>query len=323
MTLANGSNAQLIFCEETMWGTTPASPVCRVLPFIREGLATNVDTFSNARTKQADREITDIKKGNKRVGGPIDFELDPSFHRLFKYALGEASTTGSGPYTHIVKGGSALPVGLSVEKGFIDIAKYLVYRGLRVDALYLKFPQEGYITGTLNFLGRYEGGGTGSGSGSGSPVSISASPTDESGIPFTSYDAVVQEGGSTIGIVTEAELEIKNNLQADGFVLGSDSRVSAVEGLRKVTGKLTILFEDMTYYNKFVNGTESSVKFTMTQGSYSVEILIPKIVYSGGLQTHVVDSPGPLHVTLPFEAKKDAVEGTDIKVTFVNNVATV
>ncbi len=322
MTLANGSNVQLIFCEETIWGTTPASPVCRVLPFIREGLATDVDTFSSARIKEADRVVTDIKKGNRNIGGSVNFELDPSFHRLFKHALGLASTTGNGPYTHVIKGGSALPVGLSIEKGFTDIAKYLVYRGLRVDALYLKFPQDGYITGTFNLLGRYEGGGTGSGSGSGSPVSISASPTDESGIPFTSYDAVVQEGGSTIGIVSEAELEIKNNLQTDGFVLGSDSRVSAVEGLRKVAGKLTILFDDLTYYNKFVNGTESSIKFTMTQGSYSVEILIPRIVYAGASPI-VVEVPGPLLVTLPFKAKKDAVEGTDIKVTFVNNVATV
>lgn len=319
---AAGCRAQLIYCEETTWGTTPASPVCRVLPFDSEGLATDVDTFSSARVKAADRVITDIKRGNKKIGGPIGFELDPSFHRLFKHALGSASTTGSVPYTHVIKGGSALPTGLSIEKGFTDISKYLVYRGLRVDALSLKFPQDGYVTGTFNFLGRYEGGGTGSGSGLGSGTSISTSPTNESGNPLTSYDAVVQEGGSTIGIVTDAELGIKNNLQTDGFVLGNDSRVSAVEGLREVTGKLTILFEDLTYYNKFVNGTESSLKFIMTQGNYSIEILIPRIVYAGS-SFMAVERPESLHVTLPFKAKKDAAEGTDIKVTFINGIATI
>lgn len=322
MTQANGTDVQLIFCEETTWGTTPTSPVCRVLPFDKEDLATDAGTFSSAKIKEADRVVTDIKRGNKKIGGPINFELDPSFHRLFKHALGSASTTGSGPYTHIIKGGSALPVGLSIEKGFTDLTKYLVYRGSRVDVLSLKFPEDGYVTGTFNFLGRYEGGGTGSGSGSGSGASISASPIDESENPFTSYEAVVEEGGSTIGIVTEAELEIRNNIQTDGFVLGDDSRVSAVEGLREVTGKLTILFEDMTHYNKFVNGTESSVKFTMTQGSYSIEILIPRIVYAG-TSSIAVKSSEPLHVTLPFKAKKDTAEGTDIKATFINNIATI
>ncbi len=321
MAQAKGRNAQLIFCDETTWGTTPTSPVCRVLPFNREGLATDADTFLSGRIK-ADRAVTDIKRGNKKIGGPVDFELDPSFHRLFKHVLGSASTTGSGPYTHVIKGGSAIPVGLSIEKGFKDVAKYLVYRGLRVDALSLKFPQKGYVTGSFNLLGRYEGGGTGSGSGVGSGASINASPIDESESPFTSYEAVVQEGGSTIGIVTEAELEIRNNLQSDGFVLGSDSRASAVEGLREVTGNLTIFFEDLTYYNKFVNGTESSLKFTMTQGSYSIEILIPKVLYVGSSSV-AVEGPEPLLVTLPFEARKDAVEGTDIKVTFINNIATV
>ncbi|HHT9124272.1 MAG TPA: phage tail tube protein [Candidatus Brocadiia bacterium] len=322
MTQAKGCNVQLIFCEETTWGTTPASPICRVLPFTREGLATDVDTFSSARIKVDDRVVTDIKRGNKNIGGPVDFELDLSFHRLFKHVLGEASTTGSGPYTHVIKGGSALTAGLSIEKGFTDMAKYLVYRGMRVDTLSLKFSEDGYITGTFNFLGRYEGGGMGSGSGSGSSVSISTSPIDESKSPFTSYEAAVEEGGSTIGIVKEAKLEIRNNLQADGFVLGSGSRASAIEGLREVTGRLAILFEDLTYYNKFINGTESSLKFTMTRGSYFVEILIPRIVYAGASPI-IVEGPGPLRVTLPFKAKKDIVEGTDIKVTFVNNIATV
>lgn len=317
---AKGSNVQLLYAEETAWGTTPASPAAKILPLTKESLGTNINTFLSARLK-SDRAITDLRRGNKKVGGTVDVELDPNFHRLFKYALGSAATTGAGPYTHVVKGGSAIPTGLSIEKGFTDIAKFLVYRGMRVNTLTLRFPQEGYVTGTFDFLGRFEGGGTGSGSGLGSGASVSASPTDETGTPFTSYEAVVQEGGVAIGIVREAEIQIKNNLQDDGFVLGSETRASAVEGLRQVGGRLVIFFEDLTHYNKFLNGTESSLKFTMSQGALSVEILIPKIIYGG--VSPIVDGPGPLYVGLFFSSKKDATEGTDIKVTFVNNIATI
>lgn len=317
---AKGSNVKLLYVEETTWGTTPASPAAKVLPLTKESLGTQINTFMSARLK-ADRAITDLRRGNKKIGGTVEFELDPSFHRLFRHALGSAVTVGTGPYTHVVKGGSALPMGISVEKGFTDLSKYLVYRGLKVNTLLLRFPQEGYVTGVFDFTGRYEGGGTGSGSGLGSGGTISASPTDESGTPFTSYEAVVQEGGVTVGIVREADIEIKNNLQQDGFVLGSESRESAVEGLRLVGGRLVIQFEDLLHYNKFLNGTESSLKFTMTQGALSVEILIPKIIYAG--VSPIVEGPGPLNVGLTFTAKKDATEGTDIKVTFINNIATV
>lgn len=317
---AKGSNVQLMYVDETAWGTTPTSPAAKILPLTKESLGTQINTFLSARLK-SDRAITDLRRGNKKIGGTVEFELDPSFHRLFRHALGSAVTTGAGPYTHVVKGGSAVPTGLSIEKGFTDISKFLVYRGLRVDTLLLKFPQEGYVTGSFGFTGRYEGGGTGSGSGLGSSGSISTSPTDESGTPFTSYEAVVQEGGVTVGIVRDADVEIKNNIQQDGFVLGSESRASAVEGFREVGGRLSLQFEDLTHYNKFLNGTETSLKFTMSQGSLSVEILIPKIIYAG--VSPIVDGPGPLNVGLVFTAKKDATEGTDIKVTFVNNISTI
>ncbi|MCB7129277.1 MAG: hypothetical protein J3T61_07055, partial [Candidatus Brocadiales bacterium] len=55
------------------------------------------------------------------------------------------------------------------------------------------------------------------------------------------------------------------------------------------------------------------------QGSFSMEILLPRIVFNVSAPVPEVKNSGPLVSGLHFAALKDTTEATDIKITLINN----
>lgn len=313
MPQAIGANARLSFVQETTWGTTPASPSMKMLKALTPGLDISVEIeklVSNA--VNASRGRSKARGGNRTVGGKIPFELPLlGFGTLLKHAIGPVTTTGAGPYTHVIKRG-ALPAGLTLEVGYTDIARYHAFAGCRINQMDLQIGPQGFVTGSLDMIGK--SAATPSGTSLGTPTSVEHDP-------FVHHEAAFLEGGLAVTLLNYS-LSSQNDLDPVRGI-GSRDIVSLSEGRGDLTGSVTVLFENDTYTNKVLNETASSLKCTFTVAGGSLEILLPRIKYFGKASPGIQTDKGVVQV-LEFQAERDDVtEMTDIKVTLVNTEATI
>jgi len=258
-------------------------------------------------------------RGNKAVGGGIPLNLQAyQLGTLLKGALGAVTTTGTGPYTHVIKVGQSLP-SFVVEKGFTDIGKYFKYNGVKVGGFTIEVAAEGRQRVTLRLAGAKETGGT---------SSFDSTPTDAGYKPWDGFQvASIMEGGAAIATVTRARIELDNDLDtgADNYPIGAAGEAADIpEGVVRVSGSLTALFTDTTLYDKAVNATESSLKVAWQFGSGDgsagneyLEILVPELVFAP--KTPTIRGPKGLLVELDFEGYyDDGSEGTSLQITLKN-----
>lgn len=319
MPQAEGSQGQIIYDAETTYKTDPGTPDCKILPFKSESLKLSRNFFESEAITSS-RNPKKPARGKYEVGGDIELEINPYIAAILKHALGSNTTTGASPYTHTMKVGS-LPVGLVIEKGFKDIVQYFKYNGCRINSLKMSFTPEGMIGGSINVLGAKETVGA---------TSLDATPTDLGHKPFDAFEMSIQEGGSAIAIVTEADFILENNLDGSVYVIGGlGERNSLPAGKVKVSGNLKALFEDLTLYNKAKNNTETSLKITLSRGNglgsadnESLEIFVPELLYQPNAP--VISGPAGVLVELPFIAYYDnSAEATTLQMILKNTQATI
>ena len=322
MTQATGSRSQLVFWEESAFGVLPGSPTVHGLRFTSESLATEINKFESEEIR-SDRMVQTILGGNIRPAGDINWELSPEgLNTLLKHGLGiPVSTTGSGPYTHVIEGTNALPVSFGVEKGFTDIDQYFRFYGCRINQFTLTFPQEGLITGTYSIIARqpFE-----------SVTPLDATPTYAGKDPYTSYEATLYVGDDqsnlvAVGVCTQIEMTVENNIRDDQFVIGSRYRYNAPEGKRRVTGNFTVFFEDREFYDAYIQETQRSLRIIVNNGvgdSHTIDL--PQLQYAGSpAPTPQIPDDGPITLSVPFQTERYAPWNTDIRVTVVNDESSI
>ena len=319
MAQATGSNAKLIYDVETAFGTTPASPAAVLAYFKEEGFAQDIDLITSS-VLSGNRNPSAPVSGNRSVKGSITTELAPFGQGVFlKHLMGSLTTSGTTNYTHTFKIG-ALPTSLCFEKGFTDLGKYFLYNGVRISKASFDFKPSGFVDVSYEFAGQKE---------TVSDTSFDATPSDLGHTPFEGFQATILEGGSSIGTVTALKIDIDNDLQTDLYVIGGGGLVNSLpEGNVKVSGTATVIFDSITLYNKAVNGTESSLKVSMTKGTglgsagnEYFEMLLPELRYKASTPT-IKDSKG-IMLDLPFEGYySNSSEASAIQIVLKNTQAT-
>lgn len=325
MAQQTGIKSQLIYVDETTLGTTPTTPVAKLLKFTEESLGTDRGLHVSASIG-GERLVDTIRPGRRDTKGGISFELEANaLATFFKHLLGgSVQTSGINPYTHVIKGSESLPTGgLSIEKGLLDLAQYLVFRGCRVNKAELTFPSSGFITGRFDLLAMYEGGGTGTGAGVPSGTSIDSVPDKIADLPMVDWEGAVILDTVTDNKVSDVRLTIHNAIKEDGFSVGNRDRQEMPLGQRICTGRLTKMFTSITDYTNLINQDDHSLKIKGTRGSYSVEFYFPKVVFGPGENTPKISGVAPVSHEVPFHAKKDTTEGTDVVITIINSQATI
>lgn len=301
MAQAQGSKSRILMDSETTFATI-ANTAPTLVPFVSESLRMNRNLI-DSKTLRANRNPQKPARGNKDVSGDITVELDPYMGKLFYHALGTFTVSGTSPYSHTFTI-SDLPTGFTIEKQFTDLAvpEYFTYSGCKVNSMRISFGNEGFIESSFNIMGATQ------------TVTAAAkltSPTDWTtgtvGTQFDGFEAVITyEGGQTLGNATKLDLTIENNLDGSVYVIdGTGQRYSMPAGLVKVSGTVTVLFENVTMYNKAINNTESSLVITLTHGSGTgaannekLQIFINELLYQP--QDPVVSGPTGILVDLPF-----------------------
>jgi hypothetical protein len=142
--------------------------------------------------------------------------------------------------------------------------------------------------------------------------------------------STIQEGGVDIAYLTGVDIVIENNLDGGNYALGGGGiRRSLPEGLVKVSGTMTALFESMAMYMKALNKTESSLKIGFkngtgagTEGNETMEIYVPELIISK--ETPLIEGPQGLLYKGPFEAYYgNSAEESSIQITINNAEATI
>ena len=323
MTRALGSNAVVKFCQEQTWGTTPVAPSNVYGINLRsESLGSTRNLFQSETINQY-RSVVGLGEGNKAVAGNIVTDLFPEgLEVLIRHLLGAptVATTGSGPFTHVLKGQEDYLEGLSIEKGYVNINQFFKYTGCRVNSMSINMVQEGFHEVTFDFLGKAEVVDT--------STQIAGTATYATKNGYTGYQCTVYTDHTTpsvfvaLGNVVSGSININNNLETDGYVLGSAFRASALPGKRECSGDFTTFFENTELYTLYADGTECALKFVFTNGTDSLTIQFPIVKFGG--ESPKIASAGGLNLPLTFQARRDGTtELTDVIITFVNSLSSI
>jgi hypothetical protein len=222
----------------------------------------------------------------------------------------------------VVKGGTSLPMGFNLEKGFLDAAQYFAFYGCRVNRFDLNLATDRIVDAAFDIIMREARPASSSSinavvaSGQASVQSPSA-PTDP---PYVSAQCAIYEGSSLtlLGTARTLRLTIDNQLYADnGFVLGSNLRQNLKPGTRLTTFSGTFMFQDASLYNEAVNGTATKLRILMTSGAYSHQFDLPAAQFLPNNTTPKIHDDGPLSIDCNGEANPDPSTGSDIKLTII------
>lgn len=306
--MADGSRHSMYYVAESTYGTTPTDPTIQTMRITGTTLGLAKDSFQSKEIR-GDRQISDMRLGSNRVTGDVDFELSyTTFDDFLSAALAASGWVADTPSvgTDQLKAATTRHY-FTLIRNFSDLSSngYFIYRGCEFNQLQLTIAANAVITGKLSVVGSSQeiaSNLTGLGT-----VTTSAPTTTE---VIDSFSGTINEGGSPIAVVTELTLTLANGIEPR-FVVGSANTIFPSIGDSALTGQVTAYFEDATLVNKFINETESSIDFTLTDSAGNdLKITIPRVVYTGG-QPDVSDS-GPVMLTLPFQALLDSTTSTNI-----------
>lgn len=283
---ATGARSRFVVAKETDWGVIAGSPNWRHVRLI--GGETIQDGVTQIRSQEirADRMRQESTPGNQNPDGTLPFELSPVGWNWAWYHLlgGTVTTTGTGPYTHVLRGAISLPVGFTLEKRFEDISAlgsnnkgYIPFYGNRMARAVVNFNINEIIGGSFDVLPKYMGPP------SATPL-CAVPPVIPTNKPYTSAQVTFQRGdvgtmGSpvTYGICESLQVVIDNGFFADrGFVVGSNVRANLIAGTRMtdLTGRFK--FANSLFFDEAEAGTLMALKLTISNGVDSFALEFPR-----------------------------------------------
>lgn len=128
---------------------------------------------------------------------------------------------------------------------------------------------------------------------------------------FDSFSGAAQEGGVDVSVITEFTLNIETGIAADRFVIGTDLMNRPILGKFKVSGQVSLYFEDDEHYIKFVNGSDSSLKLTLIDlDTNQMVINVPLFKYTSGSPD--VSATGSVMLPLAFDTYYDNTTDTTV-----------
>jgi len=318
---ATGSKSAVVFTQEAAWGTLDPTPAAiHGINHRSINLGGSKNTFQS-ETINRQRAIVGLADGNKAVQGSIVTDLLPEgLEILIRHLLGKGTvtTTGSGPYTHVLKGSADTLEGISIQKSFINIDKHFLYPGCRVNSMVIDIVQEGFHSVTWDLIGKTE-----------LHHDTEQIDIDTAVYPskngFTGYQVTIETdhsgGWVALGNCVSGSINIANNIETDGYVLGDDERASAEYGVRNCSGAFAMFFEDTELYALYTAGTECGLRYVFDNGTDSITIEFPKVKLGG--ESPAIDAPTGINLNFTFQARYDTTSTTDVTVTIVNSSASI
>jgi hypothetical protein len=161
----------------------------------------------------------------------------------------------------------------TVEEFYADIAQSEVYTGMKVNSLAVQLPATGLTTVDVGFAGKDL---TQSGT-----TQYFTTPTAQgtTGI-FAAVNGVMLVDGAPVALITSADFSVERATE-NATVVGSNSIADIFTGRIRVTGNLSIYFENATFRNYFSAETPVSIVLSVTADNTAtanfITFTLPKV----------------------------------------------
>lgn len=167
----------------------------------------------------------------------------------------------------------------TLQKRFND-ATSVIYQnltGMVVEGMSMSFDTGSILTGSFNFIGKASTIGTTQISGA---TDVAATTTDVMN-SVSNLQNIEFDDTDTTACLVSMTLDTTGNLRAQNCV-GSLPAVGIGTGRQEITGSITLFFEDVTEYNKFLNNTSFKISFRVQDSAGNAyAITLPKVKYEG------------------------------------------
>lgn len=291
----------------------------KFLSVYSENFETKAEQITSKGLANSADLVVKNQQGARSVSGGFTLDLEPeNCGELFKFALGSEGTSGTtSPQTHtFTRLGNALLPSATVWK---DLGlEQFEFTGCMCNTLTISGKAGGAepYTIAVEFLGLEQGVTLGT-----------QSVTYETQQPFVFSQSALAVGGTTaIADYEGFSLTINNNVKI-AHTLTSENWAQKIwsEGMQ-ITGTMDLIFEDLTEYNKFLNGTATNITLTLTHGAtigtgtthYSLALTMP-VVYYSAIGTPQAGGAGVLKASCAFLVPKDLGQSYSLQVTLVNS----
>lgn len=302
MAIGTGSKTSVAYVEESVYGTTPATPAFQYICNTGCTIKTTKDLLE-AGCLNATRQISDVRSGNRQVAGDLNAELEyASYDDLIEAVL-------QGTWTADVLKAGVDQRSFTFERYFdLDTDEYHRYTGCVINTMSLSVQPNAMVETTFGVIGSDIDDANLT-----SQVAGATYSPETGNSPFDSFTGSILEGGNPIANVTQIDLSLDNGVQPS-FVIGSRNTIEPTAGKSRLTGTLTAYFESSALYLKFLQEIASSIVLTLIDlDGNSLEFNIPNVKYTSG-NTDVSDE-GPITVPLEFSAVYDDIELSQIVIT--------
>lgn len=299
--MADGARHSIGYIAESVYGTTPSNPALQLIRNTSVSLALGKDGLKSEEIRP-DYQIYDFRQGAYKIQGDVGIEMSYGTYDGILAGLLAGAWDGD-----VLKAGITRS-SFTFERKFADLADYPYQRftGCEISKMSLTMANNAIVKGSFSVLGQSMSIGATALSGSSYP----AATTDH---VFDAFTGSIDEGGSSIAVVTEVQLEIDAGL-APRYVVGSKYSLRPSRGWFDITGTATCYFENITMLGKFVNENESSLTVTLLDvDGNSLEIELPRIKYTGAPPD--VKGIGPITLAMPFQALLSTGDSSNIIIT--------
>lgn len=161
----------------------------------------------------------------------------------------------------------------TIEEFYSDIAQSEVYTGMKVGSMNVQLPATGLTTVDFSFMGKdlTQKGVT--------QYFTSPAAQGTEGI-FAAVNGAVLVNGQRVALITSADFSVERALE-NATAVGSNSVAEIFTGRIRVSGNLSVYFEDAAFRNYFDNETSVSVVLTLTTDTAAnanfVSFVLPKV----------------------------------------------
>lgn len=290
-----GFNSQLAIGEEGTYGTYAAGT--RTLEFVTEGL-TRAETRLESQAIRAIQFQPRYALGQRSVSGDLTLELGSVGQGvLLKHAFGAVATDAAGApdvYVHTFTPGDLDGLGLSVQVDRDGVP--FSYLGCKVASLNLACQVGQIAQMVLSLVGQDEV--------TDETAAAAAFPADLELLTFVG--ASLSLGGTELE-VQSADLTMNNTLNGERWKWGSRvTREPLRNGFRDVTGTFEVNFEDLTLYNRYVDGELATLVMNF-EGITEIDTgVVPSLEITALVRTDgstpTVSGPGEIMQSVPFKA---------------------
>jgi hypothetical protein len=161
----------------------------------------------------------------------------------------------------------------TVEEFYGDIAQSEVYTGMKLNSMAVQLPATGLTTVDFGFAGK-DLTQTGT-----SQYFTSPTAQNSNGI-FAAVNGVMLVNGLPVALVTSADFSVERATE-NATAVGSNSVAEIFTGRIRVTGNMSVYFQDATFRGYFDSETSVSIVLTLTTDSTAnsdfITFTLPKV----------------------------------------------